>query len=204
MSVMPTVEVFADVCWPFAYVGLRLLVGRRGQLCRSDLKIRVRAWPLELVNGSPLDPAVVAAEVEQMKHLAPFARLDPARFPSTSLPSFDLAELAYRDGLDLGESVSMALREAVFEDGLDISDSTVLRGVADAFGLTTPGPADREAVLRDWHSGEERGVEGSPHFFCGVHSAFCPSLDIAKDHGQLRVASDQHALDAFLAACSID
>ena len=205
MSVMPTVEVFADVCCPFAHVGLRLLAVRRNQLGRGDLQIRVRAWPLEYVNGSPLDPAVVAEEVDELKHLAaPFAHFDPTRFPSTSLPALDLAELAYQEGLDVGERVSLALRNALFEDGLDIGEPSVVRRVGDAFGLAAPGPGEREAVVRDWHSGKERGVEGSPHFFCGVQSAFCPSLDIAKHDGRLRVTVDRQALDAFLANCSDD
>ena len=202
VPVVPTVEVFADVCCPFAHVGLRLLTVRREQLGRSDLHIRVRAWPLELVNGSPLDPAVVAKEIEALKHLtAPFAHFNPNCFPATSLPAFDLAELAYQQGLDVGERVSLALRNALFEDGLDIGEPAVVRHVGTTFGLSTPGPGEREAVVRDWQAGKERGVEGSPHVFCGVESAFCPSLDISKDDGRLRVTVNQHALNDLLASC---
>jgi hypothetical protein len=46
------VEVFADVSCPFAHVGLRRLVEQRDKLARDDIVLRVRAWPLELVNGS--------------------------------------------------------------------------------------------------------------------------------------------------------
>ena len=51
---MSHIEVFADVSCPFTHVGLRRLVEHRRQLERDDLRIVVKAWPLELVNGSPL------------------------------------------------------------------------------------------------------------------------------------------------------
>src|SRR5262245_18171405 len=52
-SIEPTrlIEVFADVVCPFTHVGLRRLVGYRERAQREDVAIRVRAWPLELVNG---------------------------------------------------------------------------------------------------------------------------------------------------------
>ena len=53
---MDALEVFADVCCPFTHVGLRRIVRRRAELGRDDVVLVVRAWPLELVNGVPLDP----------------------------------------------------------------------------------------------------------------------------------------------------
>ncbi len=204
---MPTVEVFADVSCPFAHVALRQLVSRRDELHRSDLGFRVRAWPLELVNGSPLDSSVVAKEVEALQaDAAPtlFSHFDPSRFPSTSLRALDLAEVGYVSSAELGERVSLAVRHALFEEGRDIADPAVLTGIATTFGLDSPRPEERQAVLRDWRAGQARGVAGSPHFFCGTESAFCPSLDTFKEAGRLAVQVNRGALDAFLAVCCAD
>ena len=56
---MPVIEVFADVACPFTHIGLRRLVEQRAALGRDDVTLLVRAWPLELVNGKPLDPAFI-------------------------------------------------------------------------------------------------------------------------------------------------
>src|SRR5206468_3084962 len=48
------IEVFADVRCPFTHVGLTRFVARRHELGRREPRLRVRAWPLELVNGEPL------------------------------------------------------------------------------------------------------------------------------------------------------
>ena len=53
---VPVVDVFADVRCPFAHVGLRRLVTRRKQL-GAQLLLRVRAWPLELVNDARSIPS---------------------------------------------------------------------------------------------------------------------------------------------------
>ncbi|MCC6183750.1 MAG: disulfide bond formation protein DsbA, partial [Microthrixaceae bacterium] len=61
---MRTIEVFADVTCPFTHVGLRRMVAARQAQGRDDVVLRVRSWPLEVVNGAPLDAAFVAEEVD--------------------------------------------------------------------------------------------------------------------------------------------
>ncbi len=101
-----------------------------------------------------------------------------------------------------GEAVSLALRHALFEEGLDISRLDVLSDIAKALGADSFDAADDRAVLADWHEGAERGVKGSPHFYCGDSDAFCPSLEISKDGtGHLEVSANLDVLDAFLANC---
>jgi len=48
-----TVEVFAEITCPFAYVGLHHVVDHVAEL-DSPVDIIVRAWPLEWVNGTGL------------------------------------------------------------------------------------------------------------------------------------------------------
>lgn len=200
-----SIDVYADVCCPFAHAGLRAVVRRRNALGRGDVVVRVKAWPLELVNGQPLDPTITAEHADDLRMQVAsdlFARFDPDHFPKTSLPALALAAAAYRRDDATGEAISFALRDALFEEGRDISDPDVLARVANAHGIGRPVPEDEKAVQLEWHEGESRGVKGSPHFFCGGIEAFCPSLDISKgDDGELQIRRNMEALDAFLAEC---
>ena len=214
----PVIEVFADVGCPFTHVGLRRLVGARAERGRGDVALRVRAWPLELVNGAPLDPACIAEEVDDLRRqLVPdlFVGFRADRFPRTSLPAFVLAADAYAVDLATGEAVSLAVRDALFEEGRDVADPAVLAAIAEAHGLPTaaarsdadrhderPGhAAGHPGPLADLAEGRRRGVVGSPHFFTPGGDFFCPALDIARVDGHLRITADPAGFDAFLAAC---
>ena len=201
----PIIEVFADIWCPFAHVGLRAIDTQRARAGRSDVAIRVRAWPLELVNGTPQDPVAAKEHADDLRNqVAPdlFADLDVERFPTSTLEALALANRAYRTNLGLGERVSFALRNALFEEGRDISDPLVLEDLADDLGVDMPDESDRAAVLADWDEGRRRGVLGSPHFYCGDTDVFCPSLDISKDSvGGLSVVRDASRLTAFVERC---
>jgi predicted DsbA family dithiol-disulfide isomerase len=198
-----TVEVFADVLCPFTHVGLRRFVRRRERAPR-DVVLWVRAWPLEVVNGEPLDAELIAREVDALRtSVAPdlFVGFDAARFPSTSLPALALGAAASRRDLATGEAVALALRDLVFEHGVDVAAPDVLAGVARRFDLRVD-PSDEEQVAADRREGEVRGVVGSPHFFTPDGSFFCPSLDIGHhDDGTLDVRFDQAGFDEFVDAC---
>jgi len=149
-----------------------------------------------------------SADFSFVSHLPPAAGdfsvlgFDPGTFPRTTLPALALAVAAYRRDDATGEAVSLALRDALFERGRDISRPEVLAELADAHGLAPAEAADGEAVLADWRAGQDRGVKGSPHFFCGAHEAFCPSLELSRDeHGHLRLRRDVERLNAFLEVC---
>jgi len=203
------IEVFADIWCPFAHVGLRAIEEQRARADRSDVTIRVQAWPLELVNGAPVDPSVSKKHADDLRNqvaLGLFAHLDVDRFPTSTLEALALAlalaNRAYRTDLQVGERVSFALRDALFEEGRDISDPVTLEYLAHDLGVVMPDETDRAAVLADWDEGKRRGVRGSPHFFCGDTDVFCPSLDIAKDPVEgLSVVRDVSRLTEFLERC---
>lgn len=199
------IEVFADVWCPFAHVGLRAIEEQRTRAGRDDVAVWVRAWPLELVDSTPLDPAATCEHAEQLRsQVSPnlFSHLDVDRFPTSTLEALALANRAYRTDRRVGERVSFALRDALFEEGRDISDPVVLEYLAHDLGVVLPDESDRLAVLSDWDEGRQRGVLGSPHFFCGGTDIFCPSLDITKDPvGGLSVVRDVSGLTAFLEQC---
>ena len=183
------IEVFADVRCPFAHVGLRRLVAARRER-GADIPLVVRSWPLELVNDSPLDPDLIATEVRALREqVAPdlFAGFDVRYWPSTSMPALSLTATAYGLGVEVGEQVALAVRWALFEQGKDIASPDVLRDIAERFGLPLSARADDDRVRADWADGRQRGVIGSPHFFVGGESWFCPALDIHHVDGHLQI-----------------
>lgn len=198
-------EVFADIWCPFAYVGLHTAASRRDTLGRPDVALRIRAWPLELVNGRPLDPTITAEHVGELRaQVAPllFSGFDPSRFPTTTLPALSLAASAYGRSDAAGEAISFALRFALFERGLDVSRNDVLASIASTFRLPGPSDDDLDSVLSDWQEGQRRGVMGSPHFFCDGRDVFCPSLVISRGvDGQTEIRRNTAKLDTFLTSC---
>jgi predicted DsbA family dithiol-disulfide isomerase len=185
---MSTVEVFADVLCPFTHVGLHTLIDRRTERGLTEPRLRIRAWPLELINGKPLDPDHIAAEIVALQgSVRPdlFKGFAVEAFPKTSMAAFALTAAADRTGDPiLIEEVGMALRDAVFEQGLDIGRPEVVATVAARLGLTPLDAEGTEAAVRaDWDEGKRRGVVGSPHFFTADGGSwFCPGLAISRDN----------------------
>ena len=198
------IEVFADIGCPFTHVGLRRFVDRRAALGRHDVAMRVRSWPLEVVNGSPLDAHFIAEEVDDIRRqVAPtlFAGFDEAAFPATFLPALTLAAAAYDQSVTAGEDVSLAVRDLLFEQGVDVSDREVLDRLADEHHLEVD-LGDPSQVLEDHREGIARGVVGSPHFFTPAGDFFCPALDVHRDDaGHLQLAPDTDGFDRFISSC---
>ena len=201
---MSTVEVFADVLCPFTHVGLHTLIDRRTERGLAEPRLRIRAWPLELINGQPLDPDHIAAEIVALRgSVRPdlFDGFSVDTFPSTSMAAFALTAAADRTGDPvLIEQIGMALRDNVFEQGRDIGDPAVVQTVADRFGLTPlAADATAAAVRADWDEGKRRGVVGSPHFFTpGGGGWFCPGLAISRDAAGEFVVAWKQGSEAFV------
>ena len=198
------IEVFADVVCPFTHVGLTRLVAHRAELGRDDERLWLRSWPLEVVNGVPVDAGLIAEEVDELRaQVAPdlFTGFDVAAFPATTLPALALTIAGYAAGAEVGEHVGLALRRALFEQGRDVADADVLAEVAAAHGLDVAASRDTAAVLAEHAEGAARGVVGSPHFFVGGAGHFCPSLDISRDGAGLHIVQDEKAMGDFLATC---
>ncbi len=193
------IEVFADITCPFTHVGLRRLVAERDAR-RSDHRILVSSWPLELVNAEPLRGAALVPKIASLRRsVAPdlFRGFDPGHFPDSSLPALGLVAAAYRHDAVAGERLSLAVRTALFEEGADIADPAVLATLAARCGL--PGLAGNDQqVIEDWHRGEAFGVVGSPHFYVPGGDFFCPALEIAHDDDGLSIVFDLDGFDRFL------
>ncbi|MGQ0831766.1 MAG: DsbA family oxidoreductase [Microthrixaceae bacterium] len=200
---MQQIEVFADVGCPFTHVGLRSFAALRSERSTAVPVLRVRAWSLELVNGEPLTGQFLAPEIDALRAgPAPslFAGFSAQAFPATTRSAMASAAAAYRVGLEQGEAFSLAVRDALFEQGLDIADPTVLDRLRADIGVPAPSEGDDASIEADLEEGRARGVIGSPHFFTSGGDFFCPSLDIEKDEGGMRVAFDQDGFRRFVDA----
>lgn len=200
---MKTIDVYADVSCPFAHAGLARFDALRRERGRREPILRVRAWPLELVNGKPLDGAALAPEIDALRADVAadlFVGFDEQGFPATSLPAMVSEAAAYRAGPETGERFSLAIRRALFEEGRDVSDHDVLSQLREANGVGAPTAADEAAVREDLAEGRRRGVEGSPHFFTADGDFLCPSLSIEKEAGSFDVTFDSDGFERFAAA----
>lgn len=197
------VEVFADISCPFAHFSLRRFVEERSRAGAHHVRLRVRAWPLELVNGAPLGASKATAEIADLRaQVAPdlFRGFDASAFPTTTVAALGVATLAYDGGVDAGEAFNLAVRDALFEHGQPIAEPDVLAGIATRVGVTVPNATTaRAAVAADLTDGRRRGVIGSPHYFFDGDGVFCPTLDIERAGSHLHVEIDHAAVDRFLA-----
>ena len=201
---MATVEVFADILCPFTHVGLHTLIDRREQRGQDVPRLRIRAWPLELINGKPLEAHHVETEIVALRgSVRPdlFSGFRTETFPTTTMTAFALTAAADRTGDPaISEAVGMALRDALFEQGLDIGRPEVVAAIAERFGLE---PLDHDATVAaveaDWAEGKERGVIGSPHFFTAVGGSwFCPALAISRDDVGNFIVAWKEGSEAFV------
>lgn len=201
---MRIVEVFADVLCPFTHVGLHRLLDRRAERGLDTPRLRIRAWPLELVNAQPLDPQHIAAEIVALRaSVRPdlFSGFSVETFPATSMTAFALTAAADRtEDPVVIENVGMALRDAVFEQGSDIGDPEAAMAIAQRFGLEPLSVEATEAAVRaDWAEGKRRGVVGSPHFFTpDGGNWFCPGLAISRNDAGAFVVAWKEGSEAFI------
>jgi predicted DsbA family dithiol-disulfide isomerase len=205
---MSVVTVFADVVCPFTHVGLRRFVQARERAGRGDVRLHVRAWPLEVVNGAPMDPDAVAHKIGDLRRQIAsdlFTGFDQRTFSRTSMPALALTAAAYRRDVDAGESVALAVRDLLFERGQDVSDPAVLEALAERHGLTVPSSAvGLSEVEADHADGRRLGVRGSPHFFPpSGEGVFCPTLEIERVDGQLVVHFDEARFADLMRACLV-
>ena len=194
---MPTIlEVFADITCPFTHVGLKTVVSEL-----RDLDVVVRAWPLEWVNGAPLEAAAVKEKVAALRSQLGtdyFKDFRDDAWPTTSIPALNLAATAFGIDASTGLDVSLALRDALFEEGRDVSDLVVLSSIAGQFGLDPPTAHAESRVLADYEDGQRRGVRGSPDFWLGDEEFFCPALTLGHDNGNLTARFDTEGFGHFL------
>jgi hypothetical protein len=135
--------------------------------------VRPRAFPLEVVGSGPpqrdlLEQEWWLAAIQEPK--APFAPYEGDDWPTTTLPAFEAAWCAFRQGEEAGHDYDLRVRRAFFAEGRNIGRRGVLLEIAEEADLDlrrferdlSSGEA-RESVLEEARLGKERyGVRGTP------------------------------------------
>lgn len=193
-------DVYADITCPFTHVGLKRVVDEIGHL-DEHIDLVVRSWPLEWVNGAPMDPRAVAKKIATLRdqlgvHLFTGFRVDA--WPDSTIPALNLAAAAFDVDGATGLAVSLAVRDALFEEGRDIGDPAVLAEIAERFGLPTPDTEPCARLCAEYEEGQRRGVRGSPDFWLGDSEFFCPALTLGHDDAGLTAEFDADGLQRFL------
>jgi predicted DsbA family dithiol-disulfide isomerase len=136
------------------------------------VRLRTRPFPLE-VGGEPAPRDILeqewwlAALQEPAAEFAPFRGDD---WPATTLPAFQAAWAAARQGEATGHAYDLRIRRAFFAQSRNIGRPEVLLELAQEAGLDLDrftrdmrSDAAKAAVLAERQSGRERyGVRGTP------------------------------------------
>lgn len=197
---MTRLEIFADITCPFTHVGLRRVVHELAEL-DGAVELVIRAWPLEWVNGAPLDAAAVYTKIGALHDqlgTADFTDFREDAWPGTTIPALNLAAAAFDVDWATGLAVSLALRDALFEEGRNVGDPAVLSSIADQFELEPPGDEPSALVQADYAEGQRRGVRGSPDFWLGEEEFFCPALKLGHDDHGLTAEFDVDGFGNFI------
>jgi predicted DsbA family dithiol-disulfide isomerase len=146
---------------------------RIGKEYEGRVALRTLAFPLELLRpGGPSRSLLeqewwVAAIQEPAAQFAPYPTED---WPRTTLPAFDAAWAASRQGAEIGVDYDLRLRRAFFGEGRNIGRREVLLDIAReasidvaSFERDFESPEARAAVTEESRIGREQfRVRGTP------------------------------------------
>jgi predicted DsbA family dithiol-disulfide isomerase len=169
---LPEIWEWAEYYCPWCYVtavrlheSLKTFEGR--------VRIRMRAFPLEVYGSGPAPRAIDAQErwlaaIQEPK--ADFANFESDDWPTTTLPAFEAYWAALQQDERLALDYDLRIRHAFFAESRNIGRRDVLIELAEAVGLdmaaflrSFESEAAREAVLAEGRSGKEQfGVRGTP------------------------------------------
>ena len=135
--------------------------------------LRIRPFPLELIDGESAPRDILDQEWWLAAIQEPAAAFAPYRgddWPTTTLPAFEAAWCAARQGEEALATYDLRVRHAFFAEGRNIGRWDVLREIAEEAGLDrqrfdqdVAGGAARAAVKEEARLGRERyRVRGTP------------------------------------------
>jgi hypothetical protein len=122
---------------------------------RGRATLRIRPFPLELIDGESAPRDILdqewwlAAIQEPAAIFTPYSGDD---WPTTTLPAFEAAWCAARQGDDALASYDLRVRRTFFAESRNIGRRDVLREIAEETGL------DLERFDRDFNSGAARSA----------------------------------------------
>lgn len=137
---------------PWTYVATARLRAVMPEL-QGRATLRLRPYPLELIDGYAAPRDILEQEwwlAAIQEPSAPFAPYRGDDWPTTTMPAFEAAWCAARQGEDAFADFDMRVRRAFFAEGRNIGNPEVLREIAGEAGL------DLDRFDRDLASGEAR------------------------------------------------
>ena len=168
----PELMEWAEYYCPWCYI-TAVRLHRIGKEYDGRVTVRSRFFALDLLRpGGPPRPLLeqewwLAAIQEPAAMFAPYPVDD---WPATTLPAFDAAWAAFRQGHAVGMDYDLRVRRAFFGEGRNIGRPEVLLDLAREAALDLPrfqrdvaSPEARAAVLEESRIGRERfRVRGTP------------------------------------------
>jgi predicted DsbA family dithiol-disulfide isomerase len=134
---------------------------------RERATLRIRPFPLELIDGESAPRDILEQEwwlAAIQEPTAIFAPYQSDDWPTTTLPAFQAAWCAARQGEEAHTAYDLRVRQAFFAEGRNIGRWDVLREIAAEVGL------DRQRFDQDVASGEalpavvEESQHGREHY----------------------------------------
>ena len=140
---------------------------------RGRVRLRLRPYPLELIDGTSAPRDILEQEwwlAAIQEPAAPFAPYRSADWPTTTMPAFEGAWCAARQGDDAFSEYDRRVRRAFFAESRNIGKRETVLDVAREAGLDMArftrdfaNDEARAAVLAEARLGRERyRVEGTP------------------------------------------
>ena len=171
-----TIALYADLSCPYAYITAYRLRKLRDEY-RGRISIVHKCLALEYVNREPTPKRLLDIELAVLMLGEPDIPYQPwnapeSMWPVTFWPAFEAIKCAERQGLELADDLSWAIRTALFADSRCVAMRDVLLALAEQVGLDmTQFEADYDAgvakrsVIDEAREGWERlRVNGSPTF----------------------------------------
>jgi predicted DsbA family dithiol-disulfide isomerase len=157
---------------PWTYVATARLRAVMPEL-QERATLRLRPYPLELIDGYAAPRDILEQEwwlAAIQEPSAPFAPYRGDDWPTTTMPAFEAAWCAARQGDDAFADYDMRVRRAFFAEGRNIGNPEVLREIAgeagldlDRFDRDLAGGEARPAIVEEARLGREQyRVRGTP------------------------------------------
>lgn len=169
---MPELWEWAEYYCPWCYVAA-VRLHKVAPEYRGRVRLRQRAYPLEVYGGGPPDRRELEAEMWLAALQEPEARFKPftgTDWPTTTLPAFEAAWSVMQMDEAAGHDFDLRIRRAFFAEGRNIGRREVMLELAAEAGVEMAqftrlfnGGEARAAVLAEGRLGKERyGVRGTP------------------------------------------
>ncbi len=146
---LPELWEWAEYYCPWCYIAAvrlhKILPEYEGRV-----RLRTRAFPLEVYGGGPPNRKELELEIWLAALQEPAAEFKPFKkdWPVTTLPAFEAAWCAFKQGEAIGHDFDLFIRKAFFAEGRDIGSRQVMLDLAREAGL------DMDHFTRLFNSGE--------------------------------------------------